>query len=525
MLTQVGGSVTVLDMLIIALYFAAVLYIGIRVARMTETGEDLFLAGRSLTWGVIGFSLFASNISSTTLIGLAGAAYSTGLSVSNYEWMAGVVLVFMSAFIIPLYLRSRITTVPEFLERRFDVRSRKYFSAITIFLSIAVDTAGGIYAGALVLQVFYPELVLWQTCMVLAAVAGIYTAFGGLKAVVYTDVIQAIVLLLGSTLLVLLIMAEFDFSWAAATEAVPPDHLSVIRPLDDEALPWLGTLIGVPVLGFWYWATNQYITQRVLGARSVTDAQWGAVMGGALKLIPLFTMVIPGALALSLFPDLDNPDMVFPTLVGEILPVGITGLVLAGLIAAIMSSIDSTLNSASTLVVHDFVEPAKPDLTPTEVGAWGRYTTLILMVIAALWAPAIGSFGGLFAYLQQAFSILVPPVAAIFLLGVFWARGTAAGAFYTLLVGHVLGLIVFILTQMGVITLHFTINAGIMTGVSALVFVLVSLRTPQRTEEVSDTIWRPALAKPERPYPWYQDYRVLGGIVLALTALTVITFW
>lgn len=526
MLTEVGGAVTVLDMLIIASYFVVVLAIGVYVARITETGEDLFLAGRTLTWGVIGFSLFASNISSTTLIGLAGAAYSTGLSVSNYEWMAGVVLVFMSAFIIPLYLRARITTVPEFLEKRFDWRSRKYFSAITVFLSIAVDTAGGIYAGSLVLQVFYPDLVLWQTCMVLAAVAGLYTAFGGLKAVVYTDVIQAIVLLLGSGLLVILVMAEFDFSWQAATAAVPDDHMSVIRPLDDEALPWLGTLIGVPVLGFWYWATNQYITQRVLGARSITDAQWGAVMGGALKLIPLFTMVIPGALALSLFPDLDNPDMVFPTLVGEILPVGITGLVLAGLIAAIMSSIDSTLNSASTLIVHDFVQPAKPGLTPLEVGAWGRYTTLVLMVVAALWAPMIGNFGGLFAYLQQAFSILVPPVAAIFLLGVFWRRGNGSGAFWTLIVGHVVGVVVFVLAQTGTITLHFTITAGIMTAVSGVVFAVVSLATaPPPAREVAETTWRPALAVPERPYPWYQDYRYQAAAVLALTALTVVTFW
>jgi len=523
---SIGGAISAIDLAIIAVYFVVVLAIGFWVARKTETGEDLFLAGRSLTWGVIGFSLFASNISSTTLIGLSGAAYATGIAVSNYEWMAGLVLVLMAFVFIPIYLRSRITTVPEFLELRFDVRSRRYFSAITIFLSIIVDTAGGLYAGALVLKVFFPDLVIWHTCIVLALIAGLYTAFGGLKAVVYTDVIQAIVLLLGSALLTLMILGQFGFSWEAATAGVPEEHFSLIRPLDDPMLPWLGTLIGVPILGFWYWATNQYITQRVLGAKSVTHAQWGAVLGGALKLIPLFTMVIPGALAITLYPDLQNPDMVFPTLVTEVLPIGITGLVLAGLIAAIMSSVDSTLNSASTLVVHDFVEPMRPGLSPVQVGRIGSMTTLILMVIAAAWAPMIQQFGGLFAYLQQAFSILVPPVAAIFLLGVFWRRGNGTGAIWTLGLGHAVGIVVFVLGQMDVITTHFTINAGIMTAVSAVIFVVASLvSAPPAPDRVKDTIWRPEMARPEEPQPWYKDYRYQALGVVVLTILMLIAFW
>jgi SSS family solute:Na+ symporter len=312
----------------------------------------------------------------------------------------------------------------------------------------------------------------------------------------------------------------------AATAAVPDGHFSLIRPLDDPTLPWLGTLTGVPILGFWYWATNQYITQRVLGAKSVTHAQWGAVFGGALKLIPLFTMVIPGALAISLYPDLQNPDMVFPTLVTNVLPIGVTGLVLAGLIAAIMSSVDSTLNSASTLVVHDFVEPRRPNLTPSQVGNYGRITTIILMVIAALWAPMIQEFGGLFAYLQQAFSILVPPVAAIFLLGVFWRRGTAAGSIWTLVIGHALGVVVFLLAQAGLWTLHFTVNAGIMTAVSMVIFVVVSLITPPPpAEQVAETTWRPELARPEQAYPWYKDYRYQSVGVLVLVALMLAVFW
>lgn len=520
-------SISGIDIAIIALYFIVVLAIGLWVARKTETGEDLFLAGRSLTWGVIGFSLFASNISSTTLIGLSGAAYSTGIAVSNYEWMAAVVLVFMAAVFIPIYIKSRITTVPEFLQLRFDRRSRLYFSAITIVLSIVVDTAGGLYAGALVLKVFWPDLVIWQTCIVLAVIAGLYTAAGGLKAVVYTDVIQAVVLIIGTTLMTLLVFAQFDFSWEAATRGLPEGHLSLIRPWDDPGLPWFGTLTTVPLLGFWYWATNQYITQRVLGAKTITHAQWGAVLGGGLKLLPLFIMVLVGAMAVNLLPArLDNPDMVFPVLVTQYLPVGMIGLVLAGLIAAIMSSVDSTLNSGSTLIVHDFIEPNHPELTPQKVGFYGRVTTVILMVIAAVWAPFIAEMGGLFAYLQQAFAFIVPPVATVFLLGVFWRRGTGAGAFMALVGGHAVGLIIFVLRQTGFITMHFTYTAFILFLISCAIFVMVSRRTPPEPEEkIRGLIWRPEMAVPEEKLPFYKDYRYQSVLVLVLTLWMLIVFW
>ncbi len=525
-MSEVAASISGIDITVIVLYFLVVLAIGIYVSRVTETGDDLFLAGRSLNWGVIGFSLFASNISSTTLIGLAGAAYGSGIAVSTYEWMSGVPLIILAFVFIPLYLRARITTIPEFLEKRFDRRSRLYFSAITIVMSIVVDTAGGLYAGSVVLKTFFPNLVVWQTCVGLGVFAGLYTAAGGLKAVVYTDVIQAVVLILGTCLLTWIVFADLDFSWERVTSIVPEGHLSLVRPLDDPQLPWLGIIMGVTMLGFWYWVTNQYIVQRVLGAKSVSHAQWGAVLAGLLKIIPLFTMVLPGAMAIALFPDLPNADMVFPTLVTQLLPVGITGVVLAGLIAAIMSSVDSTLNSASTLIVHDFVEPYHPNFTPKKVGFYGRLTTIILMIIAIAWAPQIANFGGLWSYIQQAFSILVPPIAAIFLVGVFWRRGNGQGAFLSLIIGHVVGLLLFMLVQMGYWPIHFTINVGIMTIFSALVFVVVSLRTaPPPAEKIELTTWKPAISVPETPMPWYKDYRYQSvGVGIAMLAV-LIGFW
>ncbi|WP_217632163.1 sodium:solute symporter [Rubrimonas cliftonensis] len=514
-----------IDLAVILFYFAAVLAIGVLVARGVETGDDLFLAGRRLSWPEIGGSLFASNISSTTLIGLAGAAYTSGIAVSNFEWMAGVVLVFMGFFVIPIFLKSRITTIPEYLQLRFDRRARLYFSAITILLTIIVDTAGGIYAGAVVLQTFFPDLVLWQTCFALALVAGLYTAAGGLAAVVYTDVIQTVVLIVGSTILTIIVFGQFGYSWEAAKAAIPEGHLSLIRPLDDDSLPWLGTLVGVPVLGFWYWATNQYITQRVLGARSVRHAQWGANLGGLLKLLPLFIMVLPGAMAIGLFPDIENGDEVFPTLVREMLPVGLTGLVLAGLVAAIMSSIDSTLNSASTLVIKDFVEAPETPIEPKRVGRLGRITTLTLMLVAAVWAPQIASFGGLWNYLQQAFSILVPPVAAVFLLGIFWDRGGRQSAIWTLVSGHIVGLALFLATDAGWWPLHYTVNVGLMTAFSVLVFVVVALNEGYPEHAKTDGLTFEPGMSPEDDLALWKRPGVQGFVILALTAAMIVAFW
>lgn len=521
-----GFPLSGIDLGVIAAYFVAVLFIGFWVARKTKDDEDLFLAGRKLGWAPIGFSLFASNISSTTLIGLAGAAYTWGIAVSNYEWMAAIILVIFVLFFVPFYIRSRISTVPEFLEKRFDRRSRIYFSGLTLVANVVVDTAGSLFAGAMVLKVFFPGLNILLACIVLAVVAGLYTAAGGLAAVVYTDVIQAVVLLLGTALLTLFVFESYDFSWAAAVAATPPDHLHLIRPLSDPDLPWLGLITGVPILGFWYWTTNQYITQRVLGARDIAHARWGSVLGGGLKLVPLFTMVLPGALAISLLPGLDDPDQVFPMLVTTLLPVGVVGLVLAGLIAAIMSSIDSTLNSASTLVVCDFIQTETHQLGPKEMAKAGRITTLVLMVVAAAWAPWIANFGGLFAYLQQAFSILVPPVAAIFLVGVFWRRTTGTAALVTLIAGHVIGALLFVLGQVGLWPLHFTITAGLMTAVSIAILTLVTAVTKAPApERLVATTWSPADGRPSPGAGGLRDYRLHAALIAAITVATVLYFW
>ena len=519
-------DLSTVDLVVIGIYFLLVFYIGLRMARKTRSGEDLFLAGRRLGWIAVGFSLFASNISSTTLVGLSGAAYTWGIAVSNYEWMAAFVLVFFAIFFIPYYLNARITTVPEFLERRFDRRSRLYFSGLTMFSNIVVDTAGTLFAGAMVLKVFFPELDLFTACLGLALVAGLYTAAGGLAAVVYTDVMQAVVLLVGACVVSYLSFAEVGFSWAGVVAATPPEKLSLMLPLDDPNLPWLGTLIGVPILGFYFWCTNQFIVQRVLGARNIAHARWGVLFAGFLKLPVLYIMVLPGVMAGLFLPELDNGDAVFPALVTTLLPAGLVGLVMAGLLAAIMSSIDSTLNSASALLTMDFLRPAQRGWSPTRVAWVGRGFIVLFMLLAVMISPIIENFSGLFHYLQSALAYLVPPVAVIFVLGLFWRRATASAAFATLLGGHAVSAVLFALSVTDILTLHFTIMAGVLALVSVVIFVLVSIASrPPSERQVEQFTFHADAVQRQAGLQWWQDYRLYSVVLVVLAVMLVIAHW
>lgn len=458
-----------------------------------------------------------------------GDAYRTGLAPSAYEWMAGLLLLFGAFTFFPFFLRSGVSTIPEFLEKRFNVYLRKYFSAITIFLSVVVDTAAGLYAGSLVAQVFMPGLNLSVFIIALALIGGIYTAAGGLAAVVYTDVLQAIILIIGTSALAVITFSQFDFSWAAATQALPEHHLSIVQPMSDDVLPWPGLILGVPVLGFYYWILNQYIVQRVLGAKDITHARRGAVLAGLLKLTPLFIMMLPGAFAVTLLPDIESPDKVFPTLVQEYLPIGLTGLVLAGLISAILSSVDSALNSASTLLVLDFLEPARGrKFSPSEGRRYGTMATLGFMLVAAVWAPSIQNFPGLFSYIQSMFAYIVSPVVAIFLFGFFWPRGNGRGALAALITGHLTAAVIFVLIQLDVFALHFLYVSSLLFLGTGVLFYLYSraLGPAPAHAQVDDLTFSHRDMTPESAQPrWYADFRYQAGVVLGLTVWMLASFW
>ncbi len=525
-----------IDIVIIVLFLLLIAIIKVKSGKSVRTGEDLFLAGRSLGWVAIGFSLFASNISSTTLIGLSGQAYSSGLSVSNYEWMAAVVLIFFVLFFIPAYYRSKVMTVPELLEKRFDRRARVYFSVLTLFANIVIDTAGTLFAGAVVFQVLigllFPglaantSLIFYGSVIVLAFVSG-FTATGGFKAVAYTDIAQAVILLVGSTVLTYMVFDQIGFSWERVTAETPPEMLSIIQPLNDPDLPWLGTLIGVPVLGFYFWCTNQFIAQRFLAAKDVNNARWGGLFAGLLKLPVLLIMVLPGLMARIIFPDIENGDSVYPTMIIELLPTGLLGLVLAGLIAAIMSSLDSTLLSASTLITMDFITPRYPHLRPEQVKRIGRWAIIFFIVLSAAWTPVISHYSRLFEYLQSALAYIVPPVVAIVILGFFWKRGNGTGAFWTLVGGHVFSLTLFLLNQLGVISIHFTILAGLLLAFSSILFVVVSLlgKEPMK-EKLSHFFYQKGdISLETSNHHWYKDYRYLSAGLALLTIILVVSFW
>ncbi len=513
------------DAFIIVVYFALVLGIGYILSRRITTGSDFFLAGNRLGWTAIGFSLFASNISSSSIIGLTGQAYASGISVANYEWMATVILILMSLFIIPIYLRNNLSTVPQYLGLRYDEFTRKYYSAVTIVLTIIVDVASSLFAGALVLNVFFPDLGIREACYILALVAGIYTAAGGLAAVVYTDILQTIILLIGSSIMLFAILGQHEFSWSQALSTVDSDMVSLFRPLDDPNLPWLGTLLGVPLLGFYYWSTNQYVVQRILAAKNVENAQWGALLGGFLKLLVLFLVVFPGLMALNIFPNLAEPDSVYPTMLINLIPPGVLGLVLAGLLAAIMSSVDSALNASATLIVLDWIAPQRQNFTDQRQARSGRITTLVVMLIAGLWAPTIIRFEGLFNYLQLILSFSVPPVVTIFIFGIFWPGGSAKAARMTLILGHIICLVAFALTSMNVFDLHFTIVAPILMLISSVIYVVYSV-TDSWTEPDVSLLWRStrdALARESRP--WYLQIQYQAFILGIITLCVVIFYW
>ncbi|MGB0514076.1 MAG: sodium:solute symporter [Wenzhouxiangellaceae bacterium] len=518
-----------IDLTIVLVYFAAMIGLGLYLTRRIHGADDYFLAGRHMTWPFIGLSLFASNISSTTLVGLSGEAYATGISIYNYEWMAAVVLVVFAVFFLPVLLRRRIYTMPEFLAGRFDGRVRTYFSALTLFLSVVVETAGSLFAGGLVIQMLLPGVPLWQIMTVLAVIAGIYTLAGGLAAVMFTDVAQALLLLLGSVVITFIALDQIG-GVGEVLNRIDPDKLSLIRPLDDPSMPWLGLLTGVPLLGFYYWATNQAIVQRVLSAKDVEHGRSGALFAGALKLTPLFIMVLPGSAAILLYPELENSDLVYPTLMFDLLPVGLMGLVLAGFIAAIMSQIDSALNSASTLVTMDFVRRARPDLSSRQLMRTGRAVMALFLLFAVLWAPFITQFRSIFSYIQAMFSYAVPPVVALFLIGVFWARANATGAMACVVTGLSVGVAAFLAIEVfGLFALHFLYVAPLIFVACTAALVVGSLASaPPDPEVIGDYLWRRQDLRRESELlagqPWTRNYRVQAVALLSATAILVFVF-
>jgi solute:Na+ symporter, SSS family len=517
------------DWFIVAAYVMALVALGLFVSRRTDSPEDYFLASRSATWPTIGLALIASNISSTALVGLAGAAYGLGISAYNYEWTAAVVLVFFCIFLLPQVLQSRVFTMPQFLERRYDVRARLWFTVITLFLNVFVDAAAALYSGALVCRLLIPGAPLWLLSLTLAGASGIYTVTGGLRAVLRTEVIQAGVLIGGAAAVSWFAFARAG-GWHAVMTEVNPAALSLIRPASDASVPWPGLLLGIPLLGFYYWCTNQVIVQRVLSARDLDQGRTGVLFAGLLKLPVLFLMVLPGTCALLLFPHLPRADVVYPMLIVGVLPAGLAGLLVAGFVAATMTAVASMLNSASTLITMDLVHRAMPGLGDARIVAIGRASTGLCLAIAIAWAPQLERLPSLWQYLQAVLAYVVPPVVAVFLVGLFWRGANASGAQATFLVGTACGLLLFVMNSVLHVThLHFLYAAPLLFALDVAILVIVSAMNPAPvTEEMESLHWSRAgfIAESARlsATPWWRNYRVQSLVLLVLVAWIVIAF-
>jgi solute:Na+ symporter, SSS family len=453
---------TQLDWAIIFVYFLILVGIVWWSSRRTSTSTDYFLAGRDVGWFAVGASIFASNIGSEHVVGLAGGGAANGMAQAHYELHAWIVLLLAWVF-VPFYYRSGVFTMPEFLERRFDARSRWVLSVVSLIAYIFTKVSVTVYAGAIVFRTLLPDVfgtpdnAFWVGAFSTVVLTGIYTIFGGLRAVVYTEVLQTGLLLLGSVFITMFGLSQLG-GWGElqAVLAANPDQFALWRPNSDETFPWLGIMIASPVVGIWYWCTDQYIVQRTLSAKSLQAARRGAIWGAFLKVWPVFIFLVPGMIGYALHqrglmqipttPDGELlGDMVFPTMVASLLPVGLRGLVVGSLLSALMSSLASLFNSAATLFTVDIYEKVRPGRPERELVRVGRIATAVVVVFGLLWIPIMKIVSersaGLYDYLQNVQGFLAPPITAVFLLGLLHKRINATGAFWGLVVGFVIGML------------------------------------------------------------------------------------
>ena len=435
------------DWIVLAIYFLALVAVAVWVViQKNNNTEDYFLAGRNVGWFVIGASIFASNIGSEHVVGLAGTGFESGTPMAHYELHAWIVLLLGWLF-LPFYIRSGAFTMPEFLEKRFDSRSRWFLSVFSLVAYVLTKVSVTIYAGGIVVSELL-AIPFWYGAIGIVIFTGIYTVIGGMKAVIYTETLQTVVLILGSVIITYLGLQEVG-GWSQLREtvtAVSPDHFNMWRPMSDPQFPWTGLLIGGTIVGIWYWCTDQYIVQRTLAANNIKIGRRGAIFGAYLKLLPILIFLVPGIIAFAL--SIQNPevfsvekaDRAFPMLVKTLLPVGLKGLVAGGLMAALMSSLASVFNSCSTIFTIDIYKKLHPNKSEKSLLKIGKIATGFIVVLGIIWIPIMEKIGGgvMYQYLQNVQSYIAPPVTAVFLLGIVWKRVNSTAAITTLLAGFVL---------------------------------------------------------------------------------------
>jgi len=545
LLAAVGGKsvLTGLDWLMVAIYFAILLCVAWWViSKSKNEAADYFLAGRNLGWWVIGASIFASNIGSEHIVGLAGSGAKDGVALAHYEFHAWCLLVLAWVF-VPFYAKSLVFTMPEFLERRFSTGSRYVLSIVSIVTFIVSKIAVGIFAGGVVFATLLPELHIgsvdsfWIGSILVIVLTGLYTALGGMRAVAYNDAVQVTILILGSAMLTIYGLSKLG-GWHELKVLCGSDMFNLWKPMVpagvestwspvwikngagetvkqawyfNQNFPWLGMAICAPVIGLWYWCTDQYIVQRALGAPNERVARDGSIFAAVLKLFPVYLFIIPGLICFALaksgkVPGLEQvydpatgkatgaSQAAFPLMVEYLLPPGLRGLVVAGLLSALMGSLAGVFNACSTLFTVDIYQKIRPNASQAEVVNMGRIATTIMVVIALLWIPVVKGAEGLYNYLQSVQGYLAPPIFVVFFFGVFWKRLNAQGCLWAMIVGFVVGIFRMLVDTpitLGITkgypegsflwivnNINFQYFSILITIISAIVMVVVSYMTP-----------------------------------------------
>ena len=549
-----------LDLAIILVYLVGIVALGCwaGMRRKEAKGSDYFLAGKSLTWPIIGLALFATNISTIHLVSFAQNGFTSGLTYGNFEWMAAFTLVILAWFFAPFYIRSGVATLPDFMERRFSRGSRDYLALLSIFSAIVVHIGFSLYTGTIVIEgsvlrafMDHPEHYRLWTVLGICGATAIYTIVGGLLAVVVTESIQTVVLLVGAvfiTLLGLHMMGEggqpsggllglgqMAEGWSRVKQNVHPGSFSILRPdSDPSGISWYAVLLGYPVLGIWYWCTDQTIVQRVLGAKNENHARVGPLFAGFIKILPVFLFVLPGIICLALvntgkIPGLPtladgSPDTekTYSHLIANVLPLGVRGIVVAALLAALMSTVSGALNSIATLFSYDIYKRFKPEADDRHLIRIGRLATFVAMCVAVAWTMAIGGQKSIFQMMVDVFPVVAPPTAVVFVWGVFWKRASATASLVTLIGGSVVGLVLFVLNiqglnKIGDYEINALMQAFILFVLESVGLVILSFLFPHKhTAESEKLVWKSPLEALRGGTTWrgLGDYRVLSVVLI-----------
>ena len=530
-----------LDWIVIAFYFLVIAALVFWVmTRKQNTSEDYFLAGRNVGWFVVGASIFASNIGSEHIVGLAGVGAGGKMPMLIYELHAWLVITLGWVF-LPFYIRSGVFTMPEFLERRFSPGTRWFLSVFSLIAYVLTKISVTVYAGGIVISSIL-HIDFWFGALATVVLTGVYTIMGGMRAVIYTETLQTIVLVIGAGTLTYFGLDAVG-GWEGMKQSLEPGYLNMWRPASDPDFPWPSLVITSTVVGTWYWCTDQYIVQRTLAARNITEGRRGTIFGGLLKLLPVFLFLIPGVVALSLKNrgelHWDSPDQAFATLLMTYMPSGMKGLVVAGLLAALMSSLASVFNSCSTLFTVDIYKKLRPDTPEKELIKIGRIATVIVVLLGICWIPIMQNISGvLYEYLQSVQAYIAPPITAVFLLGIFHKRINSAGALSTLIVGLLIAftrigleLGINLLTPDGILyqvaSVNFLTFAAWFFLFSVVQCVVVSLLTPPPAYETIQGLTYGSLTEEQKQANRnsFNIWDIITSLaVIAIVAIVMMTF-